>query len=76
MDKGDALLLLVGLTIGAVFGGVVVYTIFSVKPATQQVHPSAFSYIPVVRNEEVWEWEDYKGRKRTITVHREVKELE
>ena len=76
MDKGDALLLLVGLTIGAVFGGVVVYTMFNARPAAQQVPPSAFSYVPVVRNEEVWEWVDWKGRKRTITVHREVKELE
>lgn len=28
---------------------------------------------PVAMNEEIWEWTDYKGRARSLTVHRKVK---
>ncbi len=75
MDSGDAFLLLGG----AIVGGLAVYMLFFRPQTLSQVQkyaqPAATVYKPVAVNKEVWEWTDYKGRKRTITVHREVKQL-
>lgn len=37
-----------------------------------QTPPIAYSTPQIVTNEETWEWVDYKGNERKITVHREV----
>jgi hypothetical protein len=38
--------------------------------ATQKTVAAAPSASSKAKNIEVWEWEDYRGRKRSITVHR------
>ncbi len=72
MDSGDAFLLLAG----AIVGGLAVYMLFF-RPLTydQPPIPEARVYKPVAVNKETWEWTDWKGRPRSITVHREVKQL-
>ena len=38
-----------------------------------QEQPQAPRNAPAAVNKETWEWTDWKGRKRSITVHREVR---
>lgn len=67
-DWWAPLILVAGLAIGAVAIYAIVY-----KPSTQQ----AVAYKPVaMSNESIIQWIDYKGRKREITIHREIKEHE
>ena len=35
-------------------------------------HETETMKIPILVNEEKWEWTDYRGNKRDITVHRKV----
>lgn len=43
-------------------------------PPQQQLSPPVTNTAPVMQtNEEKWEWIDYKGRDRQITVYRKVK---
>ena len=35
--------------------------------------PAKKSLSPIVTNDETWRWTDYKGRKRELTIQREVK---
>ncbi len=75
MDLDDAVLLLAG----AILGGIAVYVLFFRSQPYSQVQtyvkPEAKVYKPVAVNKEVWEWTDWKGRPRKITVSREVKQL-
>ena len=81
MDSGDAFLLLAG----AIVGGLAVYMLFfrsqayALNPPRAVVYRpfqgKAEAYSPVQKNEENWEWTDWRGRPRKITVHREVKRL-
>ena len=63
--KGEDLGLLIA---GLLLGGTLVY--FLVKK-TESVIVSAPAVI--AENAETWEWTDYKGNRRDITVHREVR---
>jgi hypothetical protein len=65
MDTDDILL----LAVGAALGGFLVYIFLKrpvAAPASAQLHP-------IGMNAETIEWIDYKGNKRQINVHREVK---
>jgi len=63
MDKN----LLYGVAIGGVFGGIVTLLI-------HHYYRNQASSI-VQENEETWEWMDWKGRPRKITVHRRVQNV-
>jgi len=81
MDSEDAFLLLAG----AIVGGLAVYMLLFRRQTYSQpqrycqpqinTKPETNVYRPVAVNKETWEWTDWKGRHRTITVHREVKQL-
>jgi len=59
--------------VGAVLGGIAVHAYLTrFKPTPYQ----APQHQPVMVNKETWEWNDWKGRQRSITVHREVRQLE
>jgi len=69
-DEEGLLVFFMGIAVGCLIG-FVAPKYFSAK----QSAPQNTSRIAAV-NKETWEWTDWKGRKRTITVHREVKYLE
>lgn len=69
MEPHDAVLFLAGVAVG----GLVVFSLLSRLPPWPLQEPSQS---PRLVNKETWEWTDWKGRKRSITVHREVKEVE
>jgi len=81
MDSGDAFLLLAG----AVVGGLAVYMLFFRSQSYAVDYPGAVvyrplqgkaeAYSPIQKNEETWEWTDWRGSSRKIIVHREVKRL-
>lgn len=58
----------IGWIIAGIVGGAAItflaLTFLGAQPPTPQVQ---------AENAENWEWVDYKGNKRTLTVHREVK---
>lgn len=75
MKDWQILLFLAGLVIG----GTVVYYFMRPVSATYRAVDSNEAVVssatkPTMTNLETWEWTDWKGRKRTITVHREVKQ--
>jgi hypothetical protein len=67
MSKDD---LIMGIVLGAVAGfiGAILLLSLHSSPPTASASPSLYS------NNEVWEWTDWRGRKRMITVHRSVRE--
>lgn len=65
MDNKDWLLLGVGTIIGA---GLLLFAMQHYGFLTIAQAPSSYT------NEEVYEWTDYKGRKRELTVHRDARE--
>jgi hypothetical protein len=70
MEAEEAIALFVA---GAVLGGIAVHvylTRFRSAPQHTAQHQ------PVMVNKETWEWRDWRGRPRSITVHREVRQLE
>ena len=57
--------------LGGLIAGAVLVLLF-VKPATQAL-PQALTQAPAIaENNETWEWIDYKGNPRSITVRRKV----
>lgn len=81
MDAEDVFLLIAG----AVIGGLAVYMLFFKSQSYAVNNPGALVYRPVQekakvyspiqKNKETWEWTDWRGRPRKITVQREVKRL-
>lgn len=68
MESQEAAIIFIA---GITLGGIATYLILNKYfPPTQTQ-----TYKPAAVNKETWEWTDWKGRKRTITVHREVKTL-
>ena len=67
MEDGDILLIL-GLI------GLGILALFKLKPPETAIS-KAVAVIPksVISNEETWKWVDYKGRQRSISIHRDVK---
>jgi len=44
------------------------------KPSVTQTVPApAKTLQPVISNEEVWQWQDWQGKSRSITINRTVK---
>jgi len=68
------LFLTMALVGGAIIGGVIVghYLQKRSQVATPQAVFSIGSPAPIMTNKEEITWTDRKGRKRTITIHREV----
>ena len=75
IDTNSAFIIGVGI---AVAGGLIALAIYlsrrvdSTGYSLSPVMPAG-QLSPVVTNAESWEWTDYKGQARKITVHREVK---
>ena len=69
MEAGEAVAIFV---VGAVLGGIAVH-VYLTRFRDQPPYPP--SRQPVMVNKETWEWTDWKGRPRSITVHREVRQL-
>ena len=67
MKDGDILLIL-GLI------GLGILALFRSKPPETTISKAVVA-LPksVISNEETWKWVDYKGRQRSISIHREVK---
>jgi len=70
MEAEEAIALFVA---GAVLGGIAVHVYLTrFRPSPDIVKRAQ----PVMVNKETWEWRDWRGRPRSITVHREVRQLE
>ena len=67
MDDGDILLIL-GLI------GLGILALFKLKPSETAITTAVVATTtPLITNSETWKWVDYKGRQRSISIHREVK---
>ena len=67
MEDGD-LILILGLI------GLGILALFKLKPPEATISKAVIaSPKPLITNSETWKWTDYKGRKRSISIHREVK---
>ncbi len=67
MDR-DYLIFLGLALLGGLIGGIIAY--YNLSRPRYVATPYG---LKPVRNKETWEWVDWRGRKRTITVYREVK---
>lgn len=56
--------IIIGLIGGAAVAAFLLFNFLGTQPPTPQTR---------AENAENWEWVDYKGNRRTLTVHREVK---
>jgi len=68
MEDGD-LLLILGLI------GLGILALFRYKPPESAVSTAVVATpapAPLITNSETWKWTDYKGRSRSISIHREV----
>lgn len=69
MDDDGWLLLILGA-----LGLLALASAFMNKPSiTQGVATQPPTLQPVASNEETWEWQDWTGKSRSITIHRTVK---
>ena len=66
MEDGDILLILALIGLG-------ILALFKSQPPPTIIPSTIVATKPVISNEETWKWTDYKGRKRTISIQREVK---
>jgi len=67
MEDSD-LLLILGLI------GLGILALFKLKPPETAISKAVIAApMPLITNSETWKWTDYKGRKRSISIHREVK---
>jgi len=67
MEDGD-LILILGLI------GLGILALFMSKPPEATISKAVVAAPkPLITNSETWKWTDYKGRKRSISIHREVK---
>ena len=69
MDEDGWLILILGAL------GLLALASFLSKPAVSvKAEPTLAKVLqPVISNEEVWNWRDWQGHNRSITIHRTVK---